>query len=559
MSRLTALTGLRTAAVAALAAALCAALVPARAATTSLPMTVANDSGRSEQTYIYVTARNQSTGEQGYVGSDGQWHAFELPSSVPAGQPNPAAPDFAIAGPTDGSSTTLDLPSSLAGGRIYISFGEKLSFYLSPGGLVEPAAWNESDPNHDILFDWAEFTRNGTGIFINTTMVDMSSVPISLSVTDSSGDTTTEGTLVSGGREQIFAEIEALGGDWANLIQTRESDGLPLRVLAPIHGMETESAFSSTFFDSYIDDVYDYYASHTLTVAMDMGTYTGTVNGDSFTFTDSSGATIGSLTRPTTAEVFGCSGALQPGGQPNQTAILAVGARVCAAFHRGTLSTPSRVASDTQPTYDASSFYQTASSDLYSKVMHDASADGRAYGFAFDDVAELSPSIDVSDPVSATLTLSPFTSSGEGDDGGSTGGGDGSDGSSPGAVVNAVNDKCLDVAAASSANGTAVQLYDCNGTVAQQWTFEDGQLKAMGKCLDAAEWGTSDGTPLQIWDCNPGQSNQTWVRFNGGYLNPASGRCVDDPGSSTENGARIQLWACNGTDAQKWTTPGGTL
>ncbi|HKN51985.1 MAG TPA: glycoside hydrolase family 30 beta sandwich domain-containing protein, partial [Amycolatopsis sp.] len=30
--------------------------------------------------------------------------------------------------------------------------------------------------------------------------------------------------------------------------------------------------------------------------------------------------------------------------------------------------------------------------------------------------------------------------------------------------------KCMDVAGANSANGTAVQLYDCNGTAAQQWT-----------------------------------------------------------------------------------------
>ncbi|MEV6118438.1 ricin-type beta-trefoil lectin domain protein, partial [Streptomyces sp. NPDC052109] len=30
--------------------------------------------------------------------------------------------------------------------------------------------------------------------------------------------------------------------------------------------------------------------------------------------------------------------------------------------------------------------------------------------------------------------------------------------------------KCLDVAGANSADGTPVQLYDCNGTNAQQWT-----------------------------------------------------------------------------------------
>src|SRR3979490_3098477 len=30
--------------------------------------------------------------------------------------------------------------------------------------------------------------------------------------------------------------------------------------------------------------------------------------------------------------------------------------------------------------------------------------------------------------------------------------------------------KCLDVASANSANGTKVQIYDCNGTAAQSWT-----------------------------------------------------------------------------------------
>ncbi|NUP82936.1 MAG: chitinase, partial [Nonomuraea sp.] len=30
--------------------------------------------------------------------------------------------------------------------------------------------------------------------------------------------------------------------------------------------------------------------------------------------------------------------------------------------------------------------------------------------------------------------------------------------------------KCVDVAGASNANGTAVQLYDCNGTGAQIWS-----------------------------------------------------------------------------------------
>ncbi|MGW3288619.1 ricin-type beta-trefoil lectin domain protein, partial [Streptomyces sp. NPDC001002] len=38
--------------------------------------------------------------------------------------------------------------------------------------------------------------------------------------------------------------------------------------------------------------------------------------------------------------------------------------------------------------------------------------------------------------------------------------------------------KCVDVAGANTANGTAVQLYDCNGTAAQTWSNPgDGTLR----------------------------------------------------------------------------------
>lgn len=68
----------------------------------------------------------------------------------------------------------------------------------------------------------------------------------------------------------------------------------------------------------------------------------------------------------------------------------------------------------------------------------------------------------------------------------------------------------MDVAAAASANGTAVQLYDCNGTAAQNWTVaEGGSLQALGKCLDVTGAGTANGTKVQIWDCS-GAANQQW-------------------------------------------------
>ena len=73
--------------------------------------------------------------------------------------------------------------------------------------------------------------------------------------------------------------------------------------------------------------------------------------------------------------------------------------------------------------------------------------------------------------------------------------------------------KCLDVASAGTANGTKVQLYDCNGTAAQQWTVNSARElvnTGSGKCLDATNQSSADGTPLQIWTC-AGTANQLWT------------------------------------------------
>ncbi|MER7835971.1 ricin-type beta-trefoil lectin domain protein [Streptomyces sp. NPDC096040] len=121
-------------------------------------------------------------------------------------------------------------------------------------------------------------------------------------------------------------------------------------------------------------------------------------------------------------------------------------------------------------------------------------------------------------------------------------------------VRSGVAGKCLDVNGGSGANGTAVQIWGCNGTRGQQWTaYADGTLRAVGNCLDATGWGTANGTKVEIWDCNGG-ANQQWQAYNGGYRNPMSGRCLDDPGASSTDGTQLVLWDCNGGANQQWTT-----
>ncbi|MDX2813621.1 glycoside hydrolase family 19 protein [Streptomyces sp. NPDC001902] len=123
--------------------------------------------------------------------------------------------------------------------------------------------------------------------------------------------------------------------------------------------------------------------------------------------------------------------------------------------------------------------------------------------------------------------------------------------------------KCVDVAAANSANGTAVQLYDCNGTNAQRWSNPgDGTLRALGKCLDVVDRGTADGAAVQLWDC-AGSANQQWVVTAArDIVNPAANKCLDVRENNSANGTRLQIWTCTGGANQKWNAPasggGGT-
>jgi glucosylceramidase len=114
--------------------------------------------------------------------------------------------------------------------------------------------------------------------------------------------------------------------------------------------------------------------------------------------------------------------------------------------------------------------------------------------------------------------------------------------------------KCVDVAAANTANGTQVQLYTCNGTAAQQWTVgTDGTIRALGKCLDVSGASTANGTKVQLWDCN-GTAAQQWTAGATASLR-ALGKCLDATGVSSADGTPLQVWDCTGGANQQWTLP----
>ncbi|MBU2666119.1 ricin-type beta-trefoil lectin domain protein [Actinoplanes bogorensis] len=122
--------------------------------------------------------------------------------------------------------------------------------------------------------------------------------------------------------------------------------------------------------------------------------------------------------------------------------------------------------------------------------------------------------------------------------------------------ITGIGGKCVDIAAASSANGTAVQLYDCNGTGAQNWTVgTDGTIRGLGKCLDVTAAGTANGALVQIYDCNGTGAQQWQAQSNGTLRNPVSNRCLDAANNSSANGTRLQIWDCFAGTNQRWVLP----
>jgi beta-glucanase (GH16 family) len=127
--------------------------------------------------------------------------------------------------------------------------------------------------------------------------------------------------------------------------------------------------------------------------------------------------------------------------------------------------------------------------------------------------------------------------------------------SGPGAgpIVGVGSNRCIDIPGANPVDGTRLQIYDCNQTVAQQWTFEaDGTVRAMGKCMDVAWGSTQNGAIIQIVNCNGNPAQRFVLTGAGDLVNPQSGKCVDVEAWGTANGSKLLQWECHGGSNQKW-------
>lgn len=385
-------------AAAGLAGAAAVATVPAAQAAVpaTIPLQLTNNSGRADAVFVYDIGTLLSTGQQGWADANGTFHAWPA-----GGNPPTPAPDASIAGPATGHSITIRIPQF--SGRIYFSYGQKIVFKVTTGGLVQPAVQNPSDPNVNILFDWSEYTLNSSGLFINSTDVDFLAIPYAVGVKNTAGVTQSTGHLKAGGYTAFLNSMAAQSGGWANLVR-RASNGSVLRVLAPAHGIET-GALSGTVMSDYVNRVWSKYATSTLTVtpfANQPNTkYFGRVSGNVMNFTNSAGQVVTSFQKPDSSSIFNCNNLLDA---PNDQVRGPISRTLCAGYNRSTLLTDPN-----QPDTNAADFYLDSVTNQYSRKIHQQMADGKAYGFAFDDVGNFESLVNDPNPTEAFVTLDPFS------------------------------------------------------------------------------------------------------------------------------------------------------
>ncbi|WP_399887279.1 beta-1,3-glucanase family protein [Streptomyces sp. BBFR51] len=349
-----------------------------------LPLTIVNNSGEFKNASVHVYIVGTRNDRQVRVDRSGKAVPLALADNKAGG-----FTDYAIPLAAKGE-THLSLPRM--SGRIYVSLGGKLKLKVVRDGngrpaLQTPAGWVASDPNHPVLHDCAEFTHNADGMFCNTTMVDMFSVPMSLQLTGRGRHTT--GAVRKGGRKAVFAALRRRGAFDRLVVKD-------LRAIAPGHGLDA-GRFPGNYYGPYIDQVWRRYTRQNLTVRTNAGTFTGRVRDGKLTF---HGPATLTFDRPTTRDILFCDGSL---AAPNDGLRGPVAAVLGAGFNRSVL-----LRAGAQPTTGAAAFYRTPVTNHYAQAIHSVVNNGKAYGFAFDDVGDFATYIQDNAPQRLRLTLTPF-------------------------------------------------------------------------------------------------------------------------------------------------------
>ncbi|MDD7013661.1 MAG: beta-1,3-glucanase family protein [Spirochaetales bacterium] len=314
---------------------------------------------------------------------------------------------------TDGRRV-FNIPKNTNGARIFYSYGSKMSIHGPDNGVgvVFPSIANPNDPDYNKYYDWLEYTIREDGVtWVNTTQVDQFGFPALITAYASDGSVRSNGdnlftqTGVAISRSEVYQkyydymESKGISSDFDCLAEK-------YRIVCP----GKSSKFNKNYLDDYINEVWNYWTTHSTTVNHAQGKFTLTCDGTNLNFkcTESKNAgmcTVGETYsvhgKPTTEQAFEGSGCLATdtkgtGMEP------ALQAWVCAALNRHVATRSDNPAWGYTPapapaSYNAA-YYLEGKANYYSGFWHSISTNnGLAYGFCYDDVHEQSSTTVVND------------------------------------------------------------------------------------------------------------------------------------------------------------------
>jgi hypothetical protein len=115
------------------------------------------------------------------------------------------------------------------------------------------------------------------------------------------------------------------------------------------------------------------------------------------------------------------------------------------------------------------------------------------------------------------------------------------------------NNKCIDVPNWNYSAGQQLHVWDCLDVQSQKFESVNGTLRSQNNlCMDVAGASSADGTPIQLATCNGNAAQQFVLSGAGDLVNPLTNKCVDIAGWNANNGALLHLWTCVGGANQKW-------
>ncbi|OXG08982.1 putative secreted protein (Por secretion system target) [Flavobacterium araucananum] len=313
---------------------------------------------------------------------------------------------------------TFTLPQ-IAGCRVFIAKGQQLYFYFfgasgAPSGYTSPNPLNATDPNQGILYEIIELTNNQYGFFGNPSRVDSYKYPMGLELFGANGYQKKVGELkkhadiVAAFKANVPSEFQGCVNDATGEITA------PSKTPAFADGTGgTSVGAQANYLKSYIDAIWNKYKNEDLIFyAGDAGVFKGRVIGEQLEVVGQSGGFVGRTgrvqNRPSTQEALEGKGVLDR-RLVDGDLDLVVQAQLTAAINRHVVNVTTANPGQ-QNWYDASKFYQVNPTNHYSKFWHlpGISVDNLAYGFAYDDVADQSPSLHTPQPTKVIASFGGY-------------------------------------------------------------------------------------------------------------------------------------------------------